>query len=381
MFHVREERKASVMRAFMQMRAEGREVRRVGAIALLTAPQVTKQIALRVFLDKVQVERRTGKKEEMVAVLTGLVQREVAARAHMTGDGKEEITSDSETTRLRELGFGKKKKKKRTAQEAPTGAQRPARDPPAPRQPRVQRAPRALRRDRDGDDLWLSSLEVSNSDDEADSEPEDTDADGIDLDEIMQQDDVFEVEKIEKMREENGMREFLVKWKGWAAKDSTWEPEANVSEFNSKMVATFLKRQEAAATKAAAANAAAPAAAANTQLPTRDPTRARSSRAGVDLAAQRARAAQLGESDDDLESPSEDEATAAPVPASKKRRAPAAAAAGKAPARAGKAPARAARGQGNRGRAVRGRPVRKVLPPDSSDEERARLAQDSADEE
>ena len=33
MFHVREERKASVMRAFVQMRAEGRELRRVGAIA------------------------------------------------------------------------------------------------------------------------------------------------------------------------------------------------------------------------------------------------------------------------------------------------------------------------------------------------------------
>ena len=152
MFHVREERKASVMRAFVQMRAEGREVRRVGAIALLTAPQVTKQIALRVFLDKVQVERRTGKKEEMVAVLTGLVQREVAARAHMTGDGKEEITSDSETTRLHSRTWLREEEEEEAhctggAHRRPAPRTRPACTATTPRPTRATRpAPRPRRR-------------------------------------------------------------------------------------------------------------------------------------------------------------------------------------------------------------------------------------------
>ena len=63
-----EEKKAAVLETFEKMRAEGREVRCVGAIKLLTAKQVQVQLALRHFLDKLSV-RRSGKDGELRPLL------------------------------------------------------------------------------------------------------------------------------------------------------------------------------------------------------------------------------------------------------------------------------------------------------------------------
>ena len=83
-FRVAEEKKAAVLAAFEKMRAEGREVRCVGAIKLLTATQVQKQLALRHFLDKLSV-KRSGKAAELKPLLEAAVAAEVAARAAAGG--------------------------------------------------------------------------------------------------------------------------------------------------------------------------------------------------------------------------------------------------------------------------------------------------------
>ena len=92
-FRVAEEKKAAVLAAFEKMRAEGREVRCVGAIKLLTATQVQKQLALRHFLDKLSV-KRSGKAAELKPLLEAAVAAEVAARA--AAGGAAEPTADAE---------------------------------------------------------------------------------------------------------------------------------------------------------------------------------------------------------------------------------------------------------------------------------------------
>lgn len=45
--------------------------------------------------------------------------------------------------------------------------------------------------------------------------------------------EVYKVEKIKKERVKNGVREVLVKWKGWPEKYNSWEPKTNiVKEYN-----------------------------------------------------------------------------------------------------------------------------------------------------
>jgi hypothetical protein len=41
--------------------------------------------------------------------------------------------------------------------------------------------------------------------------------------------DEYVVEEIVKQRTRNGTQEFLIKWKGYPASESTWEPEENVT--------------------------------------------------------------------------------------------------------------------------------------------------------
>merc|ERR1711997_635336 len=41
-------------------------------------------------------------------------------------------------------------------------------------------------------------------------------------------DQVFAAEQITKKRLRKGRTEYLVKWKGWAPKFNTWEPEENI---------------------------------------------------------------------------------------------------------------------------------------------------------
>ena len=165
-FRVSEEKKAAVLATFEKMRAEGREVRCVGAIKLLTAKQVQVQLALRHFLDKLSV-RRSGKDGELRPLLEAAVAAEVAARA---AGGGVEPTVEVETARLKALGFGKK------AREG--GGQR---QPRAPRQPRTARQPRERRptasdadegSDESGSDE--SSSDGSGSDGSSSDEDEDT---------------------------------------------------------------------------------------------------------------------------------------------------------------------------------------------------------------
>uniref|UniRef100_A0A673FP01 Chromobox protein homolog 6-like n=1 Tax=Sinocyclocheilus rhinocerous TaxID=307959 RepID=A0A673FP01_9TELE len=50
-------------------------------------------------------------------------------------------------------------------------------------------------------------------------------------------DRVFAAEAIMKRRIRKGRMEYLVKWKGWAIKYSTWEPEENI--LDERLVAAF----------------------------------------------------------------------------------------------------------------------------------------------
>jgi len=72
---------------------------------------------------------------------------------------------------------------------------------------------------------------------------------------------VFAAERISKKRLRKGKTEYLVKWKGWGPKYSTWEPEENILDV--RLIEAFDKK--AAATQAAAAAAAAAVAAAAPQ--------------------------------------------------------------------------------------------------------------------
>ena len=103
-FRVSEEKKAAVLATFAKMREEGREVRCVGAIKLLTAKQVQVQLALLHFLDGLSV-RRSGKDAELRPLLEQQVAAEVAKRAE---GGAEAPTELEEVARLKALGFGKK---------------------------------------------------------------------------------------------------------------------------------------------------------------------------------------------------------------------------------------------------------------------------------
>ena len=49
--------------------------------------------------------------------------------------------------------------------------------------------------------------------------------------------DVFLVERILKSRIQNGRREYLIKWQGYASKHNSWEPEGNI--LNPQLVADF----------------------------------------------------------------------------------------------------------------------------------------------
>lgn len=53
---------------------------------------------------------------------------------------------------------------------------------------------------------------------------------------------VFAAERINKKRRRNGKTEFLVKWKGWSPKYSTWEPEENI--LDPRLIEQFEKKSE-----------------------------------------------------------------------------------------------------------------------------------------
>lgn len=45
--------------------------------------------------------------------------------------------------------------------------------------------------------------------------------------------EIFTAEKLMKKRKKGNQVQYLVKWKDWAYKDATWEPERNILD-NSK---------------------------------------------------------------------------------------------------------------------------------------------------
>ncbi|XP_029663832.1 chromobox protein homolog 3-like [Formica exsecta] len=58
----------------------------------------------------------------------------------------------------------------------------------------------------------------------------------------------FEVEKIIEVRfKKNGMKEFLIRWKGFNPADDTWEPEKNLN--CSELIAKFMQKVEKAKTQ------------------------------------------------------------------------------------------------------------------------------------
>ena len=163
--------------ALEAMRAEGKAVRRVGAIKMLTAPQVKDQLALRSLPN--ERNARAGSNEDRRKRLEGLVTAEVAARE--TADGPDAVTSDAEAERLYSLGLGRKRRSKANSAQAR----------------KKQRPP--------------SVVESSSSEDDG-SETE------VPLEELYAP-DVHKVERILDVREVPGSgREFLIKWQGWSAK-------------------------------------------------------------------------------------------------------------------------------------------------------------------
>ena len=205
-FRVSEAKKAAVRAAFEQMRAEGKEVRCVGAIELLTAKQVQVQLALRWSLDGLTV-KRSGKDELLRPLLEAEVAKEVAKR---TVAGEQEPTMEAEVVRLKALGFGKKAR-------VNGGTRQPRADGAAPRHKRQ---------------ATEESGSGSGSNESSDESELDDDDDGIDIDELLQNDDdVYKVETLMEWRwRADGGREFLVKWEGFSKEETTWEPEENILE-------------------------------------------------------------------------------------------------------------------------------------------------------
>ena len=157
--------------ALQALRTEGKVVRRVGAISMLTDTQVKQQLALR---GSAVAGDAAGDKDALRARLAELVTAEVVAREE--AEGADGVTSDGEMERLRGLGLGRKRN--RTG----GGRRRPA--------------------------SFSTSARARQASDESDGEAD-----------ILQGPDIHKVERILDMKvNADGGREFLIKWQGWSAK-------------------------------------------------------------------------------------------------------------------------------------------------------------------
>ena len=157
--------------ALQALRTEGKVVRRVGAISMLTDAQVKQQLALR---GSAAVGDIAGDKDARRARLVELVNAEVVAREEAGGaDG---VTSDGEMERLRGLGLGRKRNT------TGGGRRRPASS--------------------------STSTRPRQASDESDGEAD-----------VLQGPDLHKVERILDTKvNADGGREFLIKWQGWSAK-------------------------------------------------------------------------------------------------------------------------------------------------------------------
>lgn len=55
----------------------------------------------------------------------------------------------------------------------------------------------------------------------------------------INQDNIYNAEKIIKERVKNGQKEYLLKWKGYSSKECTWEPRENI--FDQRLFMSFEK--------------------------------------------------------------------------------------------------------------------------------------------
>jgi len=273
-------------------------------------------------------------------LLQGIVQQEVVARE--AAGGQDEATSDEEIERLRGLGLGARVKR--------AAAPRAPRQARPPRQPRATANTGAAATDSSADEsLSQGSESGSESGSEIGSEGG-SDSDGIDLVDILQEEGVYEVEKILKVKGKAGGREFMVKWKGYGARHNSWEPEDNMREFTPGMVAAFLK------------NACPPAAAAPTAAPAQS---SRPRRTAAARAEGKRRSAARDDSASDAHDESNDEAQGkATAPARRKSGSAPAPAAAKKP----KKPRAAAKAT-SKPKPTTSAPAAATREPDSSDEE------------
>lgn len=314
------------------------------------------QLALRHFLDGLSV-KRSGKDSDLRPLLEVEVAKEVAAR---TANGEEEVETpiEVEIARLKALGFGKK-------QRAGGGRGRCG----SARQPRTEQAAARPKRTRQSDSSG------SGSSDESESASEDDSTDGIiDIDDLLQKDeDVYVVEKLLAWRQSSvGGREFLVKWKGYSSKETTWEPEGNILE--KSMVKAILKKPEfgkRAQPKQTAAQRANPSVDDAEAGVRPEPSRARSSRSSAHVAAEAARRANQrdAESEESEVSEREDEPQQAPASPPAKRKAAKAPAGKRKPAAKAPKPASKAKGKGQASvRPAQKGKANKRKQPDSSDD-------------
>ena len=172
--------------ALQAMRTEGKVIRRVGAISILTQAQVKQQLALRS-----STAVAAGDTDALRTRLTDIVSAEVVARE--AAEGPDSVTSEGEMERLSGLGLGRKRKA--------IGSRRT----------RSVRSSTSTR-------SWEASEESEGGAD------------------ILQAPDVHKVERILDMKvNADGGREFLIKWQGWSAKwNGAQSPKTHVDHFLSR---------------------------------------------------------------------------------------------------------------------------------------------------
>ena len=132
---------------------------------------------------------------------------------------------------------------------------------------------------------------------------------------------MYKVEKLLEWRwREGGGREFLVKWEGFSNEETSWEPEENILEKG--MIKKVSKKRAAPGGCRPPPKAQAPQREAEPPAPVPEPTRARSSRAGAQVASEAARRAnqQDGESSSQEEPSEAEEEEPPPQPAAKKQK-------------------------------------------------------------
>ena len=226
-------------------RSGDKEVRRVGAIRMLTTVQVKQQLAMRAgFPSRASLVST----EPPRSVLQAIVKTEVDARE--AEHGPDAVTTDDEMERLRELGLGRQRRAPRRH------ARRPER--------------------RTKSTQWCSSS--SSEDDE-----------GCYFDpSLLQGNDVYKVERILDVREDSQAgREFLIKWRGWSTKWNNWEPEAHI--LDRRMIHRFYKRTRYTAEHSITIQDQSSLDQPPQMQPA--PTRQRSTRSGARVAAEKARRA------------------------------------------------------------------------------------------